>query len=54
MNVTNVFLDDFIKRTPSCEELALVSFFKSIVLLWVIRFMHGATEMCRQYISYIP
>ena len=21
MNVTNVFLDDFIERTPSCEEL---------------------------------
>ena len=26
MNVTNVFLDDFIKRTPSCKELTLVSF----------------------------
>ena len=23
-----MFLDDFIKRTPSCEELTLLSFFK--------------------------
>ena len=43
MNVTNEFLDDFIKTTPSCEELTLVSFL-SLVLLWVIRFMHGATD----------
>ena len=28
MNFTNVFLDDFIKTTPSFEELTLVSFFK--------------------------
>ena len=27
LNVTNPFLDDFIKRTPSSKELTLVSFF---------------------------
>ena len=27
MNVINVFLDDFIKRILSCEELTLISFF---------------------------
>ena len=33
MNVTNVYLDDFIKRSPSCEELTLVSFFFKFSLI---------------------